>query len=162
MKKTMLALARGCALIAILGHFSAKPVMAQVRPALVQNIDEPGRSPYTLTLFCSTEASTNLCSGTSATAVPANKRFVVQYINGLLNITGTFAFGSVYSGSSSYYLDPHSAANFQGTNLYQINMPVAVYIEAGQTPSIQVGSTSGATTQSGTVTLTGYLIDLTE
>jgi hypothetical protein len=46
MKNKLITLAATAALLAVLGHFYAKPLMAQVRAALTQNIDEPGRNPY--------------------------------------------------------------------------------------------------------------------
>jgi hypothetical protein len=161
MKKTMLALARGCALIAILGHFSAKPVMAQVRAALVKNIDEPGRSPFTLRIDCN--GSSNFCVGTSATAVPAHKRFVVQYVNGGGGLNGSLASSLVSVANGSFlYLDPHFISNAFGFSIYAISMPVVAYFEAGQTPSVQIDATPDSSAPDFTITLTGYLIDLTE
>jgi hypothetical protein len=153
--------------LAVVLHHYEKPVMAQVRAALVQNIDEPGRSPFTLALECSSSGNSNACFGTSSTAVPANKRFVVQYVNGNMSIfgSGVFDTGSVSSNSitgSTVYLDPHFVVNAFGFSTYTINMPVAAYFEAGQTPSIEIIGTSTAQAPSVVITLTGYLIDLTE
>ena len=51
MKNNLWTLAGALALLAMLGHFYAKPLLAQVRAALVQNIDEPGRHPYQATVI---------------------------------------------------------------------------------------------------------------
>jgi hypothetical protein len=163
MKKTILVLAVGCALIATLGHHYAKPVMAQVRAALVQNIDEPGRAPLTLLLECNAVGS-YYCDGTSSTAVPANKRFVVQYVNGGAYFYGSGAFlsGTVGNGELNILnLESHLVGTSSGFSTYTISMPVVAYFEAGQTPAITMTGTT-STNPSGYVFLTGYLIDLTE
>jgi hypothetical protein len=166
MKNKLLITAIFVFTLAIVLHHFEKPVMAQVRAALVQNIDEPGRSPFILQIGCDSSGG-NACYGTSSTAVPANKRFVVQYVSGNLDIfgSGTFDTGTVSSNAvtgSTLYLDPHFVVNAFGFSTYTINMPVTAYFEAGQTPSIEIIGTFTAQSPSAIVTLTGYLIDLTE
>jgi hypothetical protein len=163
MKNKLLITAIFVFAFAVVLHHYEKPVMAQVRAALVQNIDEPGRSPFTLTIECAGFQNSGFCSGTSSTAVPANKRFVVQYVNGIMDIygSGTFDSGYVSSNGMTLYLDPHFGATSFGFSTYTINMPVVAYVEAGQTPSIEIYGTSSTSPQA-IVTLTGYLIDLTE
>lgn len=43
MKQKMLAMAGVLALLAVLGRFYAQPVLAQVRAALVSDVDNPAR-----------------------------------------------------------------------------------------------------------------------
>jgi hypothetical protein len=166
MKNKLLITAIFVFAFAVVLHHYEKPVMAQVRAALVQNIDEPGRSPYTLEIDCDTSGNTitNICFGTSRTAVPANKRFVVQYVNGTVSISngGLFADGFLFvNNGSTLYLDEHLVGNAGGFSTYTINMPVVAYFEAGQTPSGEIFGTAG-NAPNAVVTLTGYLIDLTE
>jgi hypothetical protein len=67
MKNKLLTFAGALALLAVLGHFYAKPLLAQVRAALVQNVDEPGRNPFALS------------GGDQAVwTVPAGKRYVIE------------------------------------------------------------------------------------
>ena len=72
MKKKVFLAAGGLTLVTALGHFGAKPLMAQIRAALVKNIDERGRSPYTVMSPC-TVGETSECTA-SFPQVPANKR----------------------------------------------------------------------------------------
>jgi hypothetical protein len=164
MKNKLLITAAFVFAFAVVLHHYEKPVMAQVRAALVQNIDEPGRSPFSLTLSCNA-GGTNFCEGTSSTAVPANKRFVVQNVNGTVNFFGsaTVAIGTVFVvNGSRFYLDPHFVGISFGQYIYAINMPVVAYFEAGQTPSIDIIGSNTTNPPGATVFLTGYLIDLTE
>ena len=46
MKNKLLTLTGALALLTTFGHFFGKPLLVQVRAALVQNMDEPGRHPY--------------------------------------------------------------------------------------------------------------------
>jgi hypothetical protein len=59
MKNRLLALAGALALLAVLGEFCTKPVVAQVRAALVANVDEPTRSPYQV--VSDTNCTTSIC-----------------------------------------------------------------------------------------------------
>jgi hypothetical protein len=164
MKNKLLITAIFVFAFAVVLHHYEKPVMAQVRAALVQNIDEPGRSPFTLTIECAGSQNSGFCSGTSSTAVPANKRFVAQYMNGTVSISngGLFADGFLFvNNGSTLYLDEHLVGNAGGFSTYTINMPVVAYFEAGQTPSGEIFGTAG-NAPNAVVTLTGYLIDLTE
>ena len=79
MKNRLLTFAGALALLAVMGKFYAQPLMAQVRAALVKNIDEPGRNPYTAFLPCYS-SSTNSCTAFFP-AVPANMELVVQHIS---------------------------------------------------------------------------------
>jgi hypothetical protein len=82
-KTRLLACASGLALLVALGHFGAKPLMAQIRAALVKNVDEPGRTPYQSTASCSVDLIGE-CFANFAT-VPAGKRLIVQHLSGVMN-----------------------------------------------------------------------------
>jgi hypothetical protein len=71
MKNKLLTFAGALALLAVLGHFYAKPLLAQVRAALVQNVDEPGRNPIPLGYQAVTSSGANF-------SVPAGKRYVIE------------------------------------------------------------------------------------
>jgi hypothetical protein len=162
-KKTIVILTVCCAFIATLAHHYARPVMAQVRAALIQNIDEPGRSPFTLQIVCPS-IGTNFCEGTSTTAVPANKRFVVKNMNGSVLFLGSASVASaaVDINGTNYYLQPQYVGVSFSEYSYTINMPVEAYLEAGQTASVYFAGSNTTYPPSGNLTLTGYLIDLTQ
>jgi hypothetical protein len=167
MKNKLLITAAFIFAFAVILHHYEKPVMAQVRAALVQNIDEPGRAPFSIQVGCDGNSNSNACFGTSSTAVPANKRFVVQNVNGALSIfgSGTFVTGTVTAdviNGANLNIDPHFTANAFGYSSYVINMAAVAYFEAGQTPSLEIISSATSAAPSGTVTLSGYLIDLTQ
>ena len=161
----LLALA---ALVVVAGfiHQFEKPVLAQVRAALIKNIDEPGRAPYMIQTVCRPEAGSNFCKGTFP-SVPANKRFVVEYVNGNVSVDGStlslIALSVPSAGSNSFVFPAHLDVSTFGFNSYSISERVIFYYDGGQVPSIQILSTmASATPPSGGLTLSGYLVDLTE
>jgi hypothetical protein len=88
-------MAAGAAALTVVGAFTAKPLLAQIKAALVQNVDEPGRIPYQSSAVfaqgspgCAGPGCFS-CTGTfcalSFTQIPSNKRLVV-----------TGVFGKVY------------------------------------------------------------------
>ena len=46
MKNKLLTLAAALVLLAVVGKFYAKPVMAQIRATLTQDVDQPARAPF--------------------------------------------------------------------------------------------------------------------
>jgi hypothetical protein len=85
MKNKLLTFAGALALLATLGHFYAKPLLAQVRAALVQNVDDPGRIPYQGVRACFFQ-SNNFCT-VNFPPVPAGKRLVITHVSGFLRET---------------------------------------------------------------------------
>ena len=81
MKNKLLNFAGALAALAILGHFYAKPLLAQVRAALVKNVDEHGRVPYQQSTGCSPSPSN--CEALFP-AVPSNRRLVIEYVSALV------------------------------------------------------------------------------
>jgi hypothetical protein len=76
MKNKLLTLAGVLALLGVLGKFYARPVMAQVRAALVQDIDQPARAPF--------QASVQLTFGGTVqvpVSIPSGERLVVESVN---------------------------------------------------------------------------------
>ncbi|MBV8728955.1 MAG: hypothetical protein JO336_04010 [Acidobacteriia bacterium] len=73
MKNKLLTLGGAAALLAVVGHYYAKPLMAQVRAALVQNVDEPGRNPFSLQVQALAPADDFVTF-----QVPAKQRYVIE------------------------------------------------------------------------------------
>jgi hypothetical protein len=173
MKNKLLMGAAALALFGVLGHFGAKPLLAQIRAALVKNIDEPGRSPYQSTKSCSI-AATNvlgllLCD---LTPVPTGKRLVIQHISSYMTCpSGCFInyfkivrAANAFIVDDSAFIPPPSQAplvpgNCCGTSGL-VNLDVRLYLEPGDTPEILISFEQYPATVVSTVT--GYLVDLNQ
>ena len=119
MKNKLLTLAGGLALVGVLGHFYAKPLLAQVRAALVQNVDEPARHVWT---FAGYSAFSNTYT------VPAGQTLVIEEV------------GSLCGASEwSIAIDESSAANrgyfyfAAGNSIGALGQHTRIYVRAGQT-----------------------------
>jgi hypothetical protein len=166
--KNKLALGATLILLVTAGHFGAKPLLAQIRAALVKNIDEPGRTPYQSSQFCSTPGNT-VCSA-DLTPVPAGKRLIVQHLSGLvscqsINANCELQFNYVllgtkgqfsFIGGDAAYAPMQTSAN----SLTAINQDVRLYVEPGGVPEYQMIFNSGPVAAN--VTITGYLVDLNQ
>ena len=163
MRNRLLIGATALALLALFGHFAAKPLIAQVRAALIKNIDERGREPFMVQLDCHA-GSADYCDLTSQTAVPAHKRFVVEYINGILATTNAVRTSYVNADglSTVIYLQPRYEYYDFGQYFYTVSMPVVLYFEGGQFPFGGVNVTGYNAGLNVTIVLSGYLVDLTQ
>ncbi len=166
--------------LTILGTFTAKPVLAQVRAALVKNVDEPGRTPWeTRSQFLPNAGG---CYGSSdcynysdgstfavfdLRPVPAGKRWVVQSISGGLvggnGRTTNIELGVnrgflVFDGIKWIFGGPYYAgANFNSA-VFSAN--TFVTFGPGETPFIRVTATPNLAGYS-VIVVSGYLIDAT-
>jgi hypothetical protein len=163
MKNKLLIAAASLFVFAVLLHNFEKPVLAQIRAAFIKNIDERGRAPYMTTAICQPDSGSNFCSGTFA-VIPPNKRFVVEYANGAYLIRNAeIDSAALNSGSTPrLVLDPHLTGSSGFFNSYLISMQLLAYYEPGDAPSVLVISNAGNVQPSGSVTLSGYLVDLTQ
>jgi hypothetical protein len=83
-KNKLMSLGGALALLAILGHYFAKPLMAQVRAALVQNVDEPARNPFLIRLSGSSPGGNFI--DVPPFTVPAGKRYVVEHYSAFCSV----------------------------------------------------------------------------
>ncbi len=162
MKNRLFALAGGLALFAVLGHFYAKPLLAQVRAALVKNIDERGRNPYIQNVTCYS-ASANTCT-VFLPAVPAGMRLVVEHLNVSMDTpTALISVDISGNGTIMFPFMQKMSSDSAGNSIYVANQPFLSYYEAGQTPEVSMFAAAGGFTfVSGNVTFTGYLVNLSE
>jgi hypothetical protein len=162
MKNRLLTFAGVLALLAVMGKFYAVPLLAQVRAAIVQNLDERGRNPYTALLPCYS-ASTNSCTAFFP-AVPANTELVIEHIS--MSVDTPTALSNVDFYGNAAQASPLltlQGADSAGNSIYIANQPLLAYFSAGQTPSIAVFAKSAAFEfVSGSVTLTGYTVNLAQ
>jgi hypothetical protein len=162
MRNRLLTLAGAFALLAVLGKFYAAPVLAQVRAALVKNIDERGRTPFTQHLNCDNTGSTGCQAFFSA--VPANKRLVIEHVNGAVQTASNLSNVAFGSALATLQFIPFQLQSTAGAdNIYIANQPLLAYFEAGQAPFYFVIIQPGATEFiNGQLTITGYSVDLTQ
>ncbi len=172
MKKTLLGLAISVITLGTFGHFFAKPLLAQVRAALVQNVDEPGRNPYQETHafnFIGTgSCGVTICS-VSFAPVPAGYRLVITSVSGRLEPSNaTLQYLSLTpSRNSLAEVEVFVPAQVQGiTNpsngitTYIFNAQVQLYAEASEIPTFNVAVSQYPNAYDNEVTLTGYYVKL--
>ena len=179
--KNYVWLAAGVAAIAVVGSFTAKPVIAQIKAAFVQNVNEPGLNPYQYYVsfkqgfvFPSAAGSCNgaICNFTLP-AVPAGKRLVITNITGNIFVDNPGVTQPVvlYGGGvtleiptvlqAGTYLPINSS---QPSNMIGVNSPILSYFDAGTSPSMTIIATGlisasqGLTT--GSIVLSGHYVNL--
>jgi hypothetical protein len=169
MKTKLFALAGALAFVMLLGHYYAKPVLAQIRAALVQNVDEPGRNPYQESSPCTFGISNQSCT-LQFSAVPAGKRLVLTNIGGSINVmNGVFPIGTIASslvGSQNAFV-PFTAVRGApngvcgGCLTVYFDQQVRAYFGPGEVPNgmLEVHN-QGAFTNGGPLVLSGYFVNL--
>ncbi len=169
MRTTLLSSARALTFAAVVGTLYTPQLFAQVRPAVVKNVDEPGRSPYQ-----AIQTSFNNC-GVYGFAyfppVPAGKRLVVTFMSGQFQLTVT---SKVYARLLSAPAVTSSCAVLSGvpfailpvfdlSNLIaSFSSPTQFYVEEGAVPTLFVQSPLDlGVAKVADFSIQGYLIDKT-
>jgi hypothetical protein len=167
--------------LALLATATAAAALAQTRPALVRNVDEPGRNPYqSFVSFNASLASTDgryFCQQSPDPpvcfvvfpAVPAGKRLVVENLTGWVAVqspnfpctvniqTDSPTFGNLVS--VPMILLPGDLGG--GLFRYGANTTLSTYLEPGASPRVQVSvCTQPGSLKNGQLTLSGYTVDL--
>lgn len=162
MKTRLLQLAGGLALLAVLGKFYAVPLIAQVRAAVVKNIDEKGRIPYQETQNGTCQVGSNRFCTVNFSAIPAGKRLVLEHVSALVNVfsPGVTAQRAVLTVNAPGNYLPMQSDAYGAT----LNAQVLLYEDAGLTPPILHIALNGSSNGSDGVlaTISGYLIDLSQ
>ncbi|HLK62575.1 MAG TPA: hypothetical protein VKU19_03990 [Bryobacteraceae bacterium] len=161
MKNRMLTLAGALALLTVLGKFYAVPAIAQIRAAVIKNIDEKGRVPYMQSgaVGCGSQGLCDLIFP----AVPANKRLVLEHVSGNFNPNpGAGINGIFLEGAGGFAVFSLPGSSMATPEIVAVNQPVLAFFEAGQTPFIRVAWSSTTNTGAFTAVVSGYLVDLTQ
>lgn len=135
---TWLGVALTAVAVLIILAGEGRAVAQVLRAALVQNVDEPGRHPYSESVSCGGYGCTAQFS-----QVPPGKRLVVTFVNGYLGSTGAFALGG--HGHETPRL-------FSGL---AVNAPTLIYYDAGERPEV-----NGSGSSSVVMALSGYYVNL--
>jgi hypothetical protein len=162
----------------IYGLLSSNEAIAQVRPALVKNVDEPGRIPWeTRSQFLPNAGG---CYGSSdcynysegpsfarfdLRPVPTGKRWVVQSVTGVLvngnGRTNNIELGSprgflLFDGTKWAFGGPFSAGTSFNSAIFSANLYAT--FGPGETPFVNVVATPSLSGYS-VIVFNGYLID---
>lgn len=141
----------------------AAAASAQPKPALVQNRDEPGRTPYQkqVNIFSGDCPSPDICYVNFGSApVPAGQRLVVTQVAVKLNLSSASVDAAAVEitdftlAASLWYRVPGEG------NFRFFAAPLTYYIEAGSYPFVSIYGPSGPSVTGGSVAIIGYLVTL--
>jgi len=152
-----------CSLIALVMVFAVpNTASAQIRPAMVRNVDEPARVPYFVSA-APTCGFLNECA-LAGPAVPAGKRLRVTRLEGILVGQTTSIFFALSEHDTNHPLLMFPAAPINGAfwgSVVSFNQEIDFYFEAGQIPVIEVGNTNTIPVDPrNRLTIVGYLVDI--
>jgi len=164
-------MAAGVSALSLVVAFTAKPLLAQIRASLMQNVDEPGRTPYMSFASSTGCALKDACIARFA-PIPMGKRLVATNITGTVQVqTPGLLRGAdlvfhrlmaiqIYSIPT---LLQTGVFNGGSTNIVGINAPLGLYIDGPDQPTLNVVTSSVLSTDFGSlglsVALSGYLVD---
>ena len=162
MKNKLFTLAGTITVLAVLGHFYAKPLIAQVRAVLTKNLDERGRNPYTGNANC-VAVQGGGCQLTFP-AVPAKMRLVIEHVDIFLQADSTIGQATLYGGIGAYHPIFQTIPVVPDADYVNsvVSQTMLAYFEAGQSPVIRAYSLSGNPLLGGGGNITGYFVDLSE
>lgn len=92
--RALISAAAAVAVVGILGTVPASPVLAQTRPALVRDVDQPARQSVTIRKFTATSIFE------AVYAVPAGKKFVLEHMN--CTSLGPQLYAGIFDGALSH------------------------------------------------------------
>jgi hypothetical protein len=144
---------------AVIGSVFAQPLWAQVKAALVRDIDTPALAPFRGTISFTLPALNG--NGGLLTTVPAGKRLVIEHVSYSAGLpTGQqVVYAALTAGSTTAHVlqinVPHASVN-PNFVIQDASQPLKAYFEAGD----QVGVTMSQTGSVGNVSLyaTGYYV----
>jgi hypothetical protein len=170
--KNYIWMAAGVSALSVVGAFTAKPLLAQIRAALVQNVDEPGRNPYSSYIFVRPENCVQLTCSVQFDAIPAGKRLVATSVIGTIPVArpGIITFFFLYSPQNqntkpAQWQIPTSLIGtdmFSDRNLFGVSSQLTSFFEPNTTPKVDFGTTGSVSDFGvlGSITLSGYLVSL--
>jgi hypothetical protein len=134
------------------------------KPALVRNVDEPGRNPYQQGMLFnqSTQVCTNYVCTLWFNPVPAGYRLVVTHVSVRYRLAdnSSDAYTTLgYDGNlASDIVLP--APSFIGNNYYVASSPVTFYVEPGSSPTLFLAGNrvDASGSYSAQASIVGYLV----
>jgi len=148
----------GATVLALIGMLTAKPVLAQIRAALVANVDEPGRTPYQGVVVVTTDTC---CY--SLAPVPSGRRLVITNVTGSVNLDAPGFLTSVSLANQQTGAQVSIATTvtgaFAGQSSFSVSAPIQFVADGSQTLQMSISALSAATPSVGIFALSGYLLD---
>ncbi len=158
---------------------AAPLAVAQVRPAAVKNVDEPGRVPYVQYFSAlpglSTGCGVNFCDFYPP-VVPAGKRLVITDVYGVINLEPGATVHSLqvrvtdstFATWRNVFEVPHNPSAYYDVALadnlrrYAFQAKVMMFVEAGDRAAMHFWTGGHIHTDYPTsLTIVGYLVDVT-
>jgi hypothetical protein len=169
-------MAAGVSALSVVGLFTAKPLLAQIKAALVQSVDEPARNPYQdgATFSQGSGCSGTFCNVYFAT-VPAGKRLVITNVTGVVYVVSPGVLqplNLVHDGASAPAMPIPTvlqAGTFPGPlgqqeGMFGVNAPVRIYFDAGTAPHLLASASSSIAGDTGytasQIFLSGYYVSV--
>ena len=178
--KNYILMAAGLASLSVMGTYTAKPLLAQIKAAFVQNVNEPGLNPYQFYVSFKQGFTFPQGVGTCAGAqcnfvlppVPTGKRLVITNITGniFVDTPGITQPVLLFGGGVTFEIPTLPAGSYlainsnQLSNMIGINAPILAYFDPGMKPTIAILATAlisdsqGLTT--GSIVLSGYYVNI--
>jgi hypothetical protein len=136
---------------AIVAAIFAKPVVAQVRAALVRDIDAPALAPFRASVDFNLAA---LNDQRLLTTVPAGKRLVIEYISywSYGPTSDQLVFGTLRTGQFGPFahiiqINPPHASATSTLFIQDASLPVKLYFEPGDEVWVSVSHNTGGSRQ---------------
>lgn len=165
MKNRRMQIAAAFALLAVLGKFYAEPLRAQIRAALVQNVDEPGRHPFAL--------RKNTEQSFTSWAVPNGLRYVIEAYGASCGVDSPASLTDISirvpnpNGPDAQFAStaPHAFYSYFSNNVLENGSTgsavTRLYAEPGDTIVLQTSNSTGiAVTRNCQFSVSGYAITL--
>jgi hypothetical protein len=179
--KSYILMAAGLAALSVVGTFTAKPLLSQIKAALVQNVNEPGLNPYQFYVSFKQgftfPQGTGTCLGAQCNftlpAVPGGKRLVITNITGnvyvdtpgiiqplvLFGSGVTLEIPAVLQAGTYLPINSNQASNMLG-----FNAPILTYFDPGTAPMIAIIAngliSDGKGQTTGSIVLSGHYVNL--
>ena len=136
------------ATVGILGVLPAADALAQTRPALVRDVDQPARQPVVVRKFTSTSIFEAVYT------VPAGKRFVLEHMS--CTSLDDQLYAGIFAGGLSHANIVYSVPviNISGTVLIA-DGATSIYFEPGSVVNLRIFANEPTT-----CTLSGHTIDV--
>jgi hypothetical protein len=168
-EKLMLSRSRHAIIIAFTGTLLALVPLAvhAQKPALTQNIDEKGRTPFHETANCATY-NTRFNGYTCVfQVVPAGYRLVVthasaQYYAPNLNLNYVYLAVDVIEPTGYQKQEYLPLPGALGTSYFVVSSPVTFYVDAGEIPLLVLNDGSPVFGNTNRGTIDGYLVALSQ
>jgi len=168
----------GLAALTMVGAFTSKPLLAQIKAAFVESVDEPGRNPFQSTVefsgnfpsICRAIPTSPQVCDVDLGVVPSGKRLVITNVTGMVFVDTPGVIGRIQflpGPTVSAFLLAGTIPGGLGLseNLFSINAPVRFFVEAGFDVRLRLNATTPVAvdnngTAGSSITVSGYYVNL--